>query len=96
MGFPLELELRLDTLSFVFLTLITFLMPIVILISCKNIKKNIKFYLILILGIADAPLYYNHKLFGRISGVKDETVTSAGFTNATPQRLVLFIDRVTG
>jgi NADH:ubiquinone oxidoreductase subunit 4 (subunit M) len=26
-------------------------MPIVILISCKNIKKNIKFYLILILGI---------------------------------------------
>ena len=46
MGFPLELELRLDTLSFVFLTLITFLMPVVILISCKNIKKNIKFYLI--------------------------------------------------
>ena len=41
-------------------------------------------------------LYQNHKLFGRISGVKDETVTSAGFTNATPQRLVLFIDRVTG
>ena len=51
MGFPLELELRLDTLSFVFLTLVTFLMPIVILISCKSIKKNIKFYFILILGI---------------------------------------------
>ena len=96
LGFPLQVQLRLDTLSFLFLTLVTFLIPILLLISIKNIKKNIKFYLILILGIADAPLYYNHKLFGRISGVKDETVTSAGFTNATPQRLVLFIDRVTG
>ena len=28
--------------------------------------------------------------------MKDETVTSAGFTNASPQRKVLFIDRVTG
>jgi len=28
--------------------------------------------------------------------VKDEIVTSTGFTNATPQRKVLFIDRVTG
>ena len=44
-------ELRLDTLSFLFLTLITFLMPIVVLISIKNIKKNIKFYSFLILGI---------------------------------------------
>ena len=28
--------------------------------------------------------------------MKDEIVTSTGFTNATPQRKVLFIDRVTG
>ena len=28
--------------------------------------------------------------------MKDETVTSIGFTNATPQRKVLFIDRLTG
>ena len=33
---------------------------------------------------------------GRIKVLKDETVTSAGFTNASPQRKVLFIDRVTG
>merc|ERR1712061_306041 len=37
--------------SFVFLALITFLMPLVMFISCKNIKKNITFYLILMLGI---------------------------------------------
>ena len=35
-------------------------------------------------------------IFGRIKSMKDEIVTSTGFTNATPQRKVLFIDRVTG
>ena len=35
-------------------------------------------------------------IFGKIKYVKDEIVTSTGFTNATPQRKVLFIDRVTG
>ena len=35
-------------------------------------------------------------IFGKIKYVKDEIVTSTGFTNATPQRRVLFIDRVTG
>ena len=35
-------------------------------------------------------------LFGNIKKVKDEIVTSSGFSNATPQRNVLFIDRVTG
>ena len=35
-------------------------------------------------------------LFGNIRKVKDEIVTSSGFSNATPQRNVLFIDRVTG
>ena len=39
---------------------------------------------------------WNRKLFGRIKYMKDETVTSDGFTNASPQRKVLFIDRVTG
>ena len=51
MGFPLSVELRLDNLSFIFLTLTTFLMPILLLISIKNIKKNIKFYGFLVLGI---------------------------------------------
>ena len=51
MGFPLSVQLRLDSLSFVFLTLITFLMPLLVLISIKNIKKNIKFYGFLVLGI---------------------------------------------
>ena len=41
-------------------------------------------------------IYWNRKLIGRIKQLKDETVTSAGFTNASPQRKVLFIDRVTG
>ena len=35
-------------------------------------------------------------IFGKIKYVKDEIVTSTGFTNATPQRKVLFINRVTG
>ena len=35
-------------------------------------------------------------IFGKIKYVKDEIVTTTGFTNATPQRKVLFIDRVTG
>jgi len=38
----------------------------------------------------------NTLIFGKIKYVKDEIVTSTGFTNATPQRKVLFIDRVTG
>ena len=38
----------------------------------------------------------NTLIFGKIKYVKDEIVTSTGFTNATPQRMVLFIDRVTG
>ena len=41
-------------------------------------------------------IYQNRKLIGRIKYMKDETVTSAGFTNASPQRKVLFIDRLTG
>ena len=51
LGFPLQVQLRLDTLSFLFLTLVTFLIPILLLISIKNIKKNIKFYGFLVLGI---------------------------------------------
>ena len=39
---------------------------------------------------------YESLIFGKIKYVKDEIVTSTGFTNATPQRKVLFIDRVTG
>ena len=38
----------------------------------------------------------NRRLYGRINNMKDETVISIGFTNATPQRKVLFIDRLTG
>ena len=41
-------------------------------------------------------IYWNRKLIGRIKQLKDETVTSTGFTNASPQRKVLFLDRVTG
>ena len=41
-------------------------------------------------------LTINTLIFGKIKYVKDEIVTSTGFTNATPQRKVLFIDRVTG
>ena len=40
-------------------------------------------------------LFWNRKLFARITQVKDETVTSASFTKATPQRKVLFYDRLT-
>ena len=43
------------------------------------------------LSVLNEPL-----IFGKIKYVKDEIVTSTGFTNATPQRKVLFIDRVTG
>ena len=50
LGFPLQVQLRLDTLSFLFLTLVTFLIPILLLISIKNIKKNIKFYFLVLLG----------------------------------------------
>ena len=41
-------------------------------------------------------MFFVRRLYGRINNMKDETVTSIGFTNATPQRKVLFIDRVTG
>ena len=51
MGFPVSVELRLDSLSFVFLMLTTFLMPILLLVSIKSIKKNIKFYGFLVAGI---------------------------------------------
>ena len=51
LGFPLQVQLRLDTLSFLFLTLVTFLIPILLLISIKNIKKNIKFQAGVLLGM---------------------------------------------
>ena len=51
LGFPLQVQLRLDTLSFLFLTLVTFLIPILLLISIKNIKKNIKFQAAVLLGM---------------------------------------------
>ena len=41
-------------------------------------------------------MFFVRRLYGRINNMKDETVTSIGFTNATPQRKVLFIDRLTG
>ena len=41
-------------------------------------------------------MFFNRRLFGRIKDVKDETVTTSSFTNATPQRKVLFYDRFTG
>ena len=47
-------------------------------------------------GIAGFSITINTLIFGKIKYVKDEIVTSTGFTNATPQRKVLFIDRVTG
>ena len=47
-------------------------------------------------GIAGFSITINTLIFGKIKYVKDEIVTSTGFTNATPQRMVLFIDRVTG
>ena len=42
------------------------------------------------------PSTVNDMIFGRIRSMKDEIVASTGFTNATPQRKVLFIDRITG
>ena len=53
------------------------------------------------MSITSFPLVYSairymSLIFGKIKYVKDEIVTSTGFTNATPQRKVLFIDRVTG
>jgi NADH-quinone oxidoreductase subunit M len=50
-AFPLSLELRLDSLSFVFLILTTFLIPMLCLVSIKSIKKNIRFYAALVATI---------------------------------------------
>ena len=47
-------------------------------------------------AILSVPFICSSLIFGKIKYVKDEIVTSTGFTNATPQRKVLFIDRVTG
>ena len=54
--------------------------------SCKIISLKVK----------DSIRMRSSLIFGKIKYVKDEIVTSTGFTNATPQRKVLFIDRVTG
>ena len=58
--------------------------------------NNLLYTSLLPINIYDVALSIISLIFGKIKYVKDEIVTSTGFTNATPQRKVLFIDRVTG